>query len=301
MAKQQSGLSGPGIKQLSLLANDWHRCERFERRGFQCPYRIAGIEEEEPEDKEKSRQLPIAIPARRRLSKPQDKDISDADRVLDIRKVIQTEPSPGQVPDPAQIPAPVPFFPRPNREPIPGKPVDTPEPIAALERLPDGMPVIDLSKIPSPIVQGIRQRIPNPNAWGDLIKWMANAYSTGLATKPAISMPTPFRPFKSSSNTPRRAPETTSLQNFAAKAASAEEIFAKDFASSTIPVRDTATSTGTSTSRKRPSNAQIAMAAAAGATGATAATMGMRRGGGKSGGGLQFKSVFEPNTPQLTR
>lgn len=290
MAKHVSSFTRPAITQLSLLANDWHRCERFERRGVQCPYRTADIEKDDPDERHRR----LALPARKRQAVNEQKDVGDTERVLDITKIIDIpKPLPPEVGVPAP-PEPIPFpvAPKPTKE-MP-KPETIPEPVAAIGRLPDGMPVVNPGGFTGPIPAGLTHIANNPAFAGDLVKWMATKFNQGMATKPAISLPTPAPPSKLKPSTQGALPVATSLENYIRKAASAEEIFAKDFASSMIPARDLEKQLNTNTSRQGPNKKQIATAAAAAAAGATAATIGMRRGGGRSGGGLQFKSVFSP-------
>ncbi len=282
MVKQQSNSSAEKIRQLSSIVNDWHKCERFELRGAQCPYKTAGFEEDDDDPEEKPK---LIIPARKRVAQQAEFEIGDQERVLDIPRVIKEMPQPRPEPQPAPIPIPLPAIP-PAKEPIPGRPVDNPEPIAALEHLPDGIPILNPGTQPFADI-------------GALIEWAAQHFTRQMATKPAISLQGQLQPSTLNSPMPLGALEAISAGDSARKAASAEETFAQEFASSMIPVGNIEREVNTSSSKTKVNKRQIATAAAAAAAVGTA--LKMRGGGGRSGGGQQFKSIFNPLEPQLVR
>lgn len=294
MVKHPSESKSPEHAQLTSIGNAWHKCERFEREGVQCPFRTAQIEEddERPPDSESERPpILLAPPARRRRLQPNLTDVAADAKTFDLRDFINLP-----IPEPA-----LPEGPRPDR-PIPGPNPGLPRPKVPeplnIGRLPDGMPIIDPAGF-----QGI-----NPAQIGSLIQWLNRTFIAGIANKPA------FSPGPQTSALPKNLRlqgmqrDSFLLQEFAEEAGSQERTFAKEFASSMKPVGNIESEVNRDSLAKRESEGegrkgisrkQVAGAGAAIAAGVAgaAAVKGFRGGGG---GGMHFPSIFPPD-PKMAR
>lgn len=271
--------------QFSSLGNAWHRCERFEIAGNPCPFRTAQIEEENLPDPKRKQPLLLGPPARQRKLQNITSEVELSTPTLDIRELIKL-PNPGQ-----------PAIPPPGKQP---KPTKIPQRVPGLERLPDGMPIIDPSNFTN-------QNI-DPGQIGGLIQWLNNNFIKGLTTRPSFSRPPLRNP--SAKNLGLRGTQRDSflLQEFAEMAASQERTIARQLSSSFKPVGDIEREVNQNSSARQESKGegrrgitrrQIAGAGAAAVAGlAGAAAVNQFRGGG--GGGMSFPSRF-PRDPALAR
>ncbi len=280
MVKHQSKSDRAETDQLTSIANDWHKCERFWMKGVECPFRTANIEEDDDNQPEGQRdpRLLLIPPERRRKLQTNLTDISADAKTFDVRDFI-----PLPIPEPA-----LPEGPRPER-PIPGPHPGLPRPKVPvplnIDRLPDGMPAINPSNA------------PNPADIGGLIRWLNNQFIKGLANKPDFSRSPLTSPLRKNLNMPAPQLDSFLLRESSQQAASAEATFAKQSAQSMKPVSDIERSvnqsSSTSKENKGVTKRQIVGAGAAVAAGAAAAiAAGGRRGGG---GGFQFPSRFPPD------
>ncbi len=290
MAKHLSALKSTRDAEFSLIGNAWHKCERFRRLGVECPYRTANIEQDDEQPPE-GRRGPIPLispPARSRKLQSTTTEVQLQTKVFDIRDLMKLP-----LPEPA-----LPEGPRPDR-PIPPRPVEpfpqAPIPGSNIDRLPDGMPIIDPAKIPG------RPNI-NPAAIGGLIKFLNQNFITGLANKPAFSLPPLTSPLPRSLGLPKQQLDSFLLQEFAEMAASQERTFASQFASSFKPAGTIESEVNRDSSARRESEGegrtgitrrQIAGAGAAMAAGlAGAEAVRQSRGGGGGFGGMHRPSRF---------
>ncbi len=290
MVKHQSDLNNPNLTTLSSIGNDWHKCERFWIQGKPCPFQTADIEQDEDDQPPESKRSPIPLispPARSRRLRANIADVAVDAQTFDIRDFVN-------LPTPEPV---LPEGPRPDR-PIPGPNPGLPRPKVPrplnIDRLPDGMPIIN----PGPL-----QNVDPANI-GRLIQWLNSQFITGLANKPAFSLSPQAIPSVRNSRMPAQQLDAFLLQESALQAASAEANFASQSASLIKPVSDIERDINQSSSRSTPNRPRVTgrqivgagAAIAAGAAGALAVGGG-RRGGG---GGLHFPSRF-PRDPAMAR
>ncbi len=286
MVKHQLDSNNQKITTLSSIANDWHRCERFWIQGTQCPFQTAQIEQDDEDQPPEGRRGPIPLispPARSRKLQTNIADVAADAQTFDIRDFVNLP-----TPEPA-----LPEGPRPDR-PIPGPSPGLPRPEIPqplnVERLPDGMPIID----PGPLGN------LDPAKIGTLIQWLNSNFITGLANKPAFS-PSPLpTPLVKNSRMPAQQLDAFLLQESTQQAASAEATFARQSASLMKPVSTIEREVNQNSSRSRENKPRVSGRQIVGAGAAIAAGIAgaMAAGGGRGGGfgGMHFPSAFNPRT-----
>lgn len=320
--EEQSSASPSEERLLASMGKNWHVCERYERLNVPCPFRLAQMEEDDP-DEEPRTPIPRGD---RQPSRPRKPTLRLPHMVAIPAKGSSSRGGGGtgprrihaKVPEQHQVPVRVPRFP-PVFVPTPAtattdgpkqQPIRTP-----IQTMPDGVPgidpagAIDPARGLSPTTQGVQPTpgaIPGlsgtPNLGGEPFLFQPRAYNQLFNTKPAFSLPplTAPEPLKSARGlTPRR---IALMELWVTAAGLAEEIYAPHYAkamelSNTTgrpPVTNTSAA-GTEFDQPRRGVTVQEVGRAAGAAGAigtgAAALWRMMRPTGGGGGGFQFPSM----------
>lgn len=165
----------------------WHRCERFWREGFDCPYRELvehkdKREEDDPDDEEPVR-VPVPVPVP--VPGPEPEPVDELEMVFERKKTKDPPSTPDilKVAEEIVKAVPWPYLVPPDREPVPAAVPAEPEPVPAVPN-PRPMPIPD--------APGGAPRLPVFGGWNPANAGSALVEATiaaGIGAGMAIAVP----------------------------------------------------------------------------------------------------------------